>query len=832
MNEGNPARIHKDQQHEPNNGDGEKSQYPRTERFINRDSEIEKVKQALNRIIKVEPPFYEGYVYWGLPGIGKSRMLRRIETVCRDTALSPAWVDFETQNLGSCQNYLFHVADQLDRRRNGRGFRDSLRAVANDFSDSEKGLAEVLKAFAHGAKQRLRRAPLILLMDNCESCSAEIFDWIGRQFLVQFRNFRLSPVALFLASRGPRVTESRWPPEIIGATHLHHLPPFEFKATKQHIVAIDDPPRCKGGEKDIHALSTGHPFSTEAVVYFLKTLDIKVQDFPQHREKLARRLYDEVIQRCLCAGVKEWDMAIFDVACMPRRFNPDLLEKIAPERLSQQYAVGLRELQRADIHLVEVEHGMLGFRLESTLRRLLHTAVSILEPARALEWNEKLKTFHENELVAGTRIGRPNATALLELLYHHAQIEILSNRPPQDAIKNLLVTKLGAHFHPHQHDDSVELEHFRALLRDDTDLHEILGKPTLHQLDRAVKRFLESPKSPHAVTHLIIRHKPPAAYQIGCYSGNPTLVDVQTIHTHAKFAIQQWRDDSITIGGAAFRTYLTDQAQLFIKRRRQPAVLLTTDTMDIPFELLYDGKQFVCLSRPFSRRIELKATPKKFDTPPSKTPRALVVGNPTGDLKHAEQEAGAVADLLETAEFQVDRRIGRDPDNLNHVVRLLANNSYHLIHFACHGFFNKREPSLSGLLFDRHNRMMISADELERILQGPAFIFFSACWAAAAHPKTTKVNFQGKFIQNLAVAALKGGACGCLGPMWEIGDHIGKDFALAFYQLLLQGSNCGEAVLKARQKVRRRQLDCWASWVHFGDPFFDPLASTRVGIKH
>ncbi|MGH7452314.1 MAG: CHAT domain-containing protein, partial [bacterium] len=642
----------------------------------------------------------------------------------------------------------------------------------------------------------------------------------------------LSPIALFLASRGPRVPESRWPAEIIRATRLHHLPPFEFKSTKQHITAIDAPPRCKGGEKDIHALSAGHPFSTEAVVYFLKSLNIEVRDFPQHRGTLARRLYDEVIQHYLCAGVQEWDMAIFNVACMPRRFNPDLLEKIAPELLAQQYAVGLRDLQRPDIHLVEVEHSMLGFCLESTLRRLLHTAVSILDPARALAWNEQLKTFHENELAAGARIGRPNATALLELLYHLTQIEILSNRQPQDAIKNLLEAKLEAHFHPGQHDDSVQLEHFRALLQNDADLREILGKPTLHQLDRAVKRFLESPKSPHAVTHLIVRHKPPAAYQIGCYSGNPTLVDVQTIHTHAKFAIQQWRDDAVTIGTSAFRTYLTDQAQQFIKKRSQPAVLLTTDTMDIPFELLHDGKQFVCLSRPFSRRIELKATPKKFETLKPQASRALVVGNPTGDLKHAEQEARAVVDLLETAKFQVDRCIGRDPDNLNQVVTLLANNSYHLIHFAGHGFFNKREPSLSGLLFDRHNRMMISADELERILQGPAFIFFSACWAAAAHPKTTKVNFQGKFIQNLAVAALKGGACGCLGPMWEIGDHVGKDFTLAFYQFLLQGSNCGEAVLKARQKVRRRQLDCWASWVHFGDPFFDPLALIRADIKH
>jgi len=832
MIEGNPTQFREDQQLEPDNREREKFQYPRTEKFIHRGPEIEQAKQVLNRIIDVEPPFFEGCVYWGIPGIGKSRLLRRVEAVCHDEALSSAWVDFKTQNFGSQQDYLFHLADQFDRRRNGRRFRDSLQEVANDLGDPSRE-KEILQAFAHGVKQRLQREPLILLMDNCEFCSALVFDWIGQKFLAYFIDARISPIALFLTSRGPRVPESRWPPEIIRATRLHHLPPFEFKATKQHIAAIDDiPPRCKGGEKDIHALSAGHPFSTEAVVYFLKSLNIAVRDFPQHRETLARRLYDEVIQRYLCAGVKEWDMAIFDVACMPRRFNPDLLEKISPERIAQQYAVGLRDLQRPDIHLIEIDHGMLGFCLESTLRRLLHTAVSIIEPARVLAWNEKLKAFHENELVAGARIGRPNATALLELLYHQAQIEVLSNRQPQDAIINLLKAKLEAHFYPGQHDDSVELEHFRALLRDDADLREILEKPGLNRLDGAVEQFLDSPQSSQAVTHLIFRHQAPAAYQIGCYSGNPALVDVQTIHTGIKFTMQQWRDDPKTRGVTAFRNYLIPQAQEFIRKRSRHAIWLTTDTMDIPFELLHDDKQHLCLSRPFSRRIELKATPKKFDAPPSKTPRALVIGNPTGDLKHAEQEAGAVADLLETARFQVDRCIGCDPDNLNQAVTFLSNNSYHLIHFAGHGFFNKREPSLSGLLFDRHKSMMISADELERILQGPAFIFFSACWAAAAHPKTTKVNFQGKFIQNLAVASLKGGACGCLGPMWEIGDHVGKDFTLAFYGFLLQDFNCGEAVLKARQKVRRRTPDCWASWVHFGDPFLDPLASLRAGIKH
>lgn len=797
--------------------------YPRTTEFINREREIEQVEQTLDQLRKLKPPAMRGIVYYGLPGIGKSRILEYVKTRCSEKAFFATWVDFQKPRVRSPLSYLLYLADQFDSGQTRSRFRNTILNATDATADPSERAEQALPVFARGVKQRLKHQPLALLMDSCELCVPDFFDWIGQRVLVQLMEIRVGPIALFIASRGPQqVAASNWPVEMIRQTLFERVPTFDFEATKRHIAAIDTtPPRCRGGEKEIHALSAGHPFSTEAVVYFLQRLNVEVGDFPQHRQKLARRLYNEVIHRYLCTGVATWNPAIFDIACMPRRFDPSLLEKISPEHAYHRYAAGWRDMQKPEVNLIEVDSGKPGYRLDKTLRRLLHTAVSILFPARARKLNQQLKQFYEKELAREASHERPTAAALLELLYHHIQIEILSNRLPLASTENLLEQKLRAHFIPEQRDDERELVHLRDLLNQDLEIHEILARAGIERLVQAIEQFSRTPRQGQSLVRLAIRHNPPAEYHVSCYVGNPAVVPTQTIHTQVKHPIQQWRDRPVEIGKVAFQVYLTEQTREFLRNTADDAVLLTTDTMDVPFELLHDGKNFLCLRRAFSRQIETLAAPRKFAVGKPGVYRALVIGNPTGDLRQTAHEARAVADLLAGFKIRVDCLIGPAEANLNKVVELLIQNAYHFIHFAGHGAFNKRHPVLSGLQFAQDKKL--SADELKRYLKAPAFVFFNACWAAAAGKETTRLNAQGKFIQNLAIAALEGGACGCLGPMWQIEDRAAKDFALEFYDRFLRGSSIGDAVLRARMRVRRRKTDCWASWALFGDPFINPF---------
>jgi hypothetical protein len=793
--------------------------FPTTKKFINRRAEIKHAEEFLNRLAASKSPAVEGIIYFGIPGIGKSRILQHIASRCRKRALLPAAVDFDSLAEHSHREYLFHLFDQLETHQRSR---DAIRAATDE---------KALEFFAQGAQERLKGHPFILLLDSCESCHPELFDWIGRQFLAYLESSRIGPIALFLASRGPQVAESNWPVRLVRKMQNRHVPAFDFKSTKQHVVAIDKAMQWRGSEETIYELSVGHPLSTEALVDFLQSLKVNVQVLPQHRQQLAQRLYDEIIRTYLLPSAEQWPREHFEIVCIPRRFDAALLEKLAPDYSHFWYAARMQELQKANIHLIHVGHGKPAYQLETTLRKLLYAAVSTLQPQRALEINTKLQQIFENELQQEAFLGRPSATALLEMLYHHLQVEMLSARPTNPSTEELLRDKLKTYFHPDQRDDIVQLDQFRDLLAKDLDFLELLGKPVIERLLKIIEAFVRSPQ-PREVFHLAIRHNPPSEYQVSWFLEKKPLSPAQTVHSEIKYSIADWRQKPEDCGRIAFATYLPLEVQEALARKRKSAIELTTNTMDIPFELMRDERSFLCLSHPIGRHIEMMQAAKSVAPITAAGWHALVVGDPTGDLPSAKEEAEAVADLLAQRNVMVERLIGAEQATLKNFVGALVLHQYHLIHYAGHAFFNPIHPSLSSLrLTQDGHEAKLTAGELKRYLNSPAFVFFSACEAAAAERATTVFNAQGSLIQNLAVAALEGGACGCLGPMWEVADRATKDFSVAFYTFLLQSKPTGEAVRLARQKVRRRSTDCWASWVLFGNPYTHPFGPAPMETR-
>jgi CHAT domain-containing protein len=184
-------------------------------------------------------------------------------------------------------------------------------------------------------------------------------------------------------------------------------------------------------------------------------------------------------------------------------------------------------------------------------------------------------------------------------------------------------------------------------------------------------------------------------------------------------------------------------------------------------------------------------------------------------LPGAENEARAVAELLRNKEMEVKLLVGpKEATALEFQISLAS--TYDLIHYAGHGQFDDSAPRLSALVFSDGPYY---AEELERSLQGAPFVFLSACEAGQAQTTMNSAGYQGRFVDGLAVAALVGGASGCLGPIWEIGDGAAREFALAFYAELLGGQAIGEAVRQARLVTRNLSPDCWASWLLYGDPF-------------
>ncbi len=187
-----------------------------------------------------------------------------------------------------------------------------------------------------------------------------------------------------------------------------------------------------------------------------------------------------------------------------------------------------------------------------------------------------------------------------------------------------------------------------------------------------------------------------------------------------------------------------------------------------------------------------------------KSGRALVLGDPTGDLRGAAAEARAVA-----ARFSTQPLLGAQATR--HAV-LGAGDGLGLLHIASHGSFIEQDPLLSGLeLADGR----LTAEDL--IDGGPAADLFtlSACVTGLSERR------PGDELVGLTRAAAVTGTPSVVTTLWPISDESSVTFFEAFYEALFSGAGKDEALDRARLTLlsssRFRTPLHWAPFVLFGD---------------
>ncbi len=271
------------------------------------------------------------------------------------------------------------------------------------------------------------------------------------------------------------------------------------------------------------------------------------------------------------------------------------------------------------------------------------------------------------------------------------------------------------------------------------------------------------------------------------------------------------------LGGLLFSLVLPQPLQESLRHLPDnlPLVLTTNDTQ-LPWDLLYDGQDFLVLQRPVARRIfGLHSSVPSTNTSVVKQ-RPLFIVNPNDELAEAEAEVDHLVDLYSTATVQIDFKLlalGRA--NRSAVLEALADPSYTIIHYSGH---------------IRHNALCLadgelSAAEVRSVMRGNPFVFLNGCSSAedeneAAEDENTQVPVIGQSTTNLARIFLEGGAIGVVGTIWPIFDSGSRQFSEWFHDAVLKGASVGEAMLRARQRLyaARPNDPLWASYVLYGDP--------------
>jgi len=245
---------------------------------------------------------------------------------------------------------------------------------------------------------------------------------------------------------------------------------------------------------------------------------------------------------------------------------------------------------------------------------------------------------------------------------------------------------------------------------------------------------------------------------------------------------------------------------------------LEDNLVQIPWELLHDGQDFLCRRYATGRIASTSQTPTARSIREPKAPfSVLIIADPRGDLPAAYQEGLDLKAFLDgrRSRFHVDFK--SKPVDIAFVKKNLRD--YDIVHYAGHACNNAQNPSESGWLLSDGTLRAEEIAAMGGFEPMPALIFANGC--ESGQTDEWKNDGQEQPVFGLANAFLLSGVRHYIGTFREFADLSGEDFAKRFYS----GIGNGETIGTALQKARLGQVNgshsatfAWTNYMLYGDP--------------
>ncbi|MCM8780369.1 MAG: tetratricopeptide repeat protein [Candidatus Omnitrophica bacterium] len=255
---------------------------------------------------------------------------------------------------------------------------------------------------------------------------------------------------------------------------------------------------------------------------------------------------------------------------------------------------------------------------------------------------------------------------------------------------------------------------------------------------------------------------------------------------------------------------------------------LDEELIYIPWELLYNSEEFLCLKFNLGRLVRAKdyLGPVKYrsQTLPLKM---LVLSNPTGDLDSAYREGLFIKNQFDLRRSQVKIDFKSTSIDILYLKKNLRD--YDIVHFAGHCQYDRDDPQMSGWVLSDGRFTIKDVLSLGQSPYLPILVFSNACQSAQVQEfNLMDLDYQQKSY-SLASAFLFSGVRHYIGSICKVEDTVSLAFAEEFYSRLLESKPVGECVRLARmQLVKRYGLDnmYWISYLLYGDPNFSLFGLT------
>jgi CHAT domain-containing protein len=272
-------------------------------------------------------------------------------------------------------------------------------------------------------------------------------------------------------------------------------------------------------------------------------------------------------------------------------------------------------------------------------------------------------------------------------------------------------------------------------------------------------------------------------------------------------------------GRYAYGHLIPARIQLLLEASSADHLRLDIDErlIDLPWELIHDGGEFLCLRYAIGRRLisDQSFSPPQRQPRPARDTKVLIVADPTNNLPAAKREGREVAKLLRNQSgLCVDDFI---TGGMTKKDFLLSLKDYDIVHFAGHASHDASSPDESCLIFSDGE---IQAFEIGRFIanRSPAVVFLNACWSAEELRDTDSYS---PMMRGLGRTFLYSGVNAFIGYLVPVPDDSATRFAISFYEALIQGQTIGESLRRARIQCRNPKMSedlTWSSAVLYGDP--------------
>jgi CHAT domain-containing protein len=306
------------------------------------------------------------------------------------------------------------------------------------------------------------------------------------------------------------------------------------------------------------------------------------------------------------------------------------------------------------------------------------------------------------------------------------------------------------------------------------------------------------------------------------------IIDVLARGNRARTLSDKNLDDLRHHGEALWRALVPSEVQKELARGDALTLELDEALVAVPWELMYDGAQFLCRRLSIGRLVATRKPRRGDERRAVGTPiRVLVLATDArGDLPEVRHEGEAIIEELEQHPT-VRARLATAPDR---AFALRHFKDYDVVHFAGHADWVAGAPGQSGWLLADGK---LTADEIVQLGGGrpmPMVVFGNACQSG----HTAAWDGDPAHVFGIANALLTAGVRHYIGTQWEVVDGQSAQFAAAFYRHLTDGKAIGAALRHARAAVVEGAGEtalAWASYVLYGDPDVRPLHRPEQKLK-